>query len=126
MPPKFKYAAKDEVPVEHLALYVEREGAFVLDAEGAVEKTKVDEFRTNNVALKRQLDSLTTKYEGIDPDAVKQLLAEKAMLEEQKLVKDGEVEKLVEKRTKTATVELEKRLHGAEQQAATLSANIQT
>ncbi len=125
MPLKFKYAAKDEVPAEHLGLYVERDGAFVLDAEGAVEKSKVDEFRTNNVALKRQLDSLTTKYEGIDPDAVKQLLAEKAKLEEQKLVKDGEVEKLVEKRTKTAMAELEKRLHGAEQQAATLSANIQ-
>lgn len=125
MPLKFKYAAKDEVPAEHLALYVERDGAFVLDAEGAVEKSKVDEFRTNNVALKRQLDSLTARYEGIDPDAVKQLLAEKAKLEEQQLVKAGEVEKLVEKRTKTAMAELVKRLHGAEQQAATLSANIQ-
>lgn len=77
MPRKFKYAARDEVPAEHVGLYVERAGAFVLDAEGVVEKSKVDEFRTNNVALKRQLDSLTTRYEGIDPDAVKQLLAEK-------------------------------------------------
>ena len=124
MPLKFKYAAKDEVPAEHVGLYVERDGAFVLDAEGAVEKSKVDEFRTNNVALKRQLDSLTAKYEGIDPDAVKQLLTEKAKLEEQQLVKAGEVEKLVEKRTKTALAELEKRLHGAEQQAATLSAQL--
>jgi hypothetical protein len=45
-----KYKSKDEVPSEHLALCVERDGAFVLDAEGAVDKAKVDEFRTNNLA----------------------------------------------------------------------------
>ena len=38
---KFKYKSKDEVPAEHLALYVERDGAFVLDAEGAVDKARV-------------------------------------------------------------------------------------
>ena len=86
---KFKYAAKDEVPAEHLGLYVERDGAFVRDAEGAVEKSKLVEFRANNVALKRQLGSLPARYEGIDPDAVMQLPAEKTRLEEQQLVKDG-------------------------------------
>src|SRR5438477_13042640 len=73
---KFKYKSKDEVPAEHSALYVERDGAFVLDAEGAVDKARVDEFRTNNLALKKQLDDLAAKYEGIDPDAVKTVLAE--------------------------------------------------
>ena len=71
MPIKFKVKSKDEIPAEHLALYVERDGAFVLDAEGAVDKAKVDEFRSNNVALKKQLDELAHKYEGIDPEAVK-------------------------------------------------------
>ena len=66
--------------------YVERDGAFLLDAEGAVEKSKVDEFRTNNLALKNQLAEYAAKYEGIDPDAVKTLLAEKARLEEEKLM----------------------------------------
>lgn len=36
---KFKFESKEEIPVEHQALYVERDGAFVLDAEGAVEKS---------------------------------------------------------------------------------------
>ena len=121
---KFKYPSQDDVPEEHRGLYIERDGAFVLDAEGAVDKGKVDEFRTNNVALKRQLDSLTARYEGIDPDAVKRLLAEKAKLEEEKLLQDGEVEKLVEKRTRAALADVEKRLHSAEQQAATLSAQL--
>ena len=54
MPLKFKYQSKEQVPAEHAAFYVERDGAFVLDAEGAVDKSRVDEFRTNNVTLKNQ------------------------------------------------------------------------
>ena len=84
--------------MEQLGLYlqVERDGAFVLDAEGVGDKARVDEFRTNNVALKRQLDSLIARYEGIEPDAVKPLLAANANPEEQKLLKDGGGEKRVE------------------------------
>ena len=109
---KFKYKSKDEVPVEHLSLYVERDGAFFLDAEGAVDKARVDEFRTNNLALKKQLDDIAARYEGIDPDAVKTLLAEKAKLEDQKLLKEGEVEKLVESRTRSLKSDLEKQVAG--------------
>jgi len=56
-------------------LYIERDGAFVLDAEGAVEKAKLDEFRVNNVALIKQLDDLKKKFEGIDPEKVRELEA---------------------------------------------------
>ena len=48
---KFKFKTKDEIPAEHLPLYAEREGAWILDVDGAVEKTKLDEFRTTNVSL---------------------------------------------------------------------------
>ena len=72
---KFKYSSKTEIPPEHLSLYAERDGAFVLDAEGVVDKTKLDEFRTNNLSLKNQLAEFTAKYEGIDPAAVKTLQA---------------------------------------------------
>lgn len=51
---KFKYKSKEEIPAEHLNFYVERDGAFVLDAEGAVEKSRVDEFRNNNVTLTKR------------------------------------------------------------------------
>src|SRR5688572_20573724 len=124
MPLKFKYAAKQEIPPEHLSFYVEREGAFVLDADGAVDKSKLDEFRSTNVGLNKQLAELSKRYEGIDPDAVKALLADKARLEDEKMIKDGEVEKLVEKRTRGILSEMEKRLQSAEQQAAALSAQL--
>ena len=30
---KFKYASKDQIPTEQSGLYVERDGAWILDAE---------------------------------------------------------------------------------------------
>lgn len=93
---KFKYASKGEVPAEHASLYVERDGAFVLDAEGVVDKAKHEEFRQNNIALANQLK----RFEGIDPDAVRQLADEKRKLEEAAQIKAGEVDKVLAARLK--------------------------
>lgn len=118
---KFKYKSKEEVPAEHLSFYVERDGAFVLDAEGAVEKSRVDEFRNNNVALKKQLDETLKRFEGIDPDEARKLLEQKQKLEEGQLLKEGDVEKIVLARVKTAIEPIEKRAQAAEQSAVKLS-----
>lgn len=93
---KFKYASKGEVPAEHASLYVERGGAFVLDAEGVVDKAKHEEFRQNNIALANQLK----RFEGIDPDAVRQLAEEKHKLEEAAQIKAGDVDKVLAARLK--------------------------
>ena len=52
-------------PAELQSLYVEGDGGFVLDVEGAVDKTKLDEFRTNNIALSNQLSETKRRFEGI-------------------------------------------------------------
>ena len=104
---KFKYATKKEIPAEHQSLYVERDGAWLLDADGVVSQTKLDEFRQNNIALTNQLK----KFEGIDPDAVRQLADEKRKLEEAAQLKAGEVDKVVEARLKAARAEWDK-THG--------------
>ena len=93
---KYKYASKGEVPAEHASLYVERDGAFVLDAEGVVDKAKHEEFRANNIALTNQLK----RFDGIDPDAVRQLAEEKRKLEEAAQIKAGEVDKVLAARLK--------------------------
>jgi len=98
---KFKYGSKGEIPVEHAGLYVEREGAFYLDTEGDGSRAKLEEFRANNIALANQLK----RFEGIDPDAVRQLAEEKRKLEEAAQIKAGEVEKVLATRLK---VELDK------------------
>jgi len=110
MPLKYKCKTKDEIPAEHQSLYAEREGAWVLDVDGAVEKAKLDEFRNNNVALAKERDELKKRYEGIDPDAVKALADEKRQLEEAQQIKAGEVEKVVENRIKGVKADLEKQI----------------
>ena len=97
---KFKYKSKDEVPVEHLPFYAEREGVWQLDADGVADKAKLDEFRNNNTALLKQLEEQKKRFEGIDPDEFRKLADEKRQLEEAQHLKAGEVEKVVENRVK--------------------------
>ena len=110
---KLTYKSKDEVPAELQSIYVEREGAFMLDVDGVVDKTKHDEFRSANVALKKQLEDLAKRYEGVDPDEVRKLADEKRQLEESQQLKLGEVEKVLENRMKNAKAEWDKQLGAA-------------
>ena len=101
---KFKFKTKDEIPAELQSLYVERDGAWTLDAEGVVEKSKHEEFRTNNIALTNQLK----RFEGIDPDAVRQLAEENKSLRTATLSEDAKRE--MEAQVKTAKSAFEKQL----------------
>ncbi len=107
---KFKFKSREEIPAELANLYVEREGVFVLDAEGVVEKAKLDEFRTTNLALTKERDELKQRFEGIDPEQVRQLAEEKLRLEEEKQLKAGEVEKVMETRIKNLREEWDKQV----------------
>ncbi len=40
----------------------------MLDVDGAVEKSKLDEFRNTRVSLIKERDELKKRYEDIDPD----------------------------------------------------------
>ena len=42
---KYKYKIEGRDSGRDASLYVERDGAWVLDAEGVADKTKLDEFR---------------------------------------------------------------------------------
>ena len=67
-------------------------------------KDKHEEFRANNIALTNQLK----RFDGIDPDAVRQLAEEKRKLEEAAQLKAGEFEKVMETRRKADRAEWEK------------------
>jgi hypothetical protein len=107
MPLKYKYLTKQEIPAEHQSFYVERDGAWLLDADGLVSQTKLDEFRQNNITLTNQLK----RFEGIDPDTVRQLADDKRKLEEAAQLKAGEVDKVIDARIKAARAEWDK-THG--------------
>jgi hypothetical protein len=101
---KYKYKTKDEIPAELQSLYVERDGAWILEAEGVAEKSKLEEFRTNNIALTNQLK----RFEGIDPDAVRQLAEENKSLRTATLSEDAKRE--MDAQLKTAKTAFEKQL----------------
>ena len=121
---KFKFKTKDEIPAEHLPLYAERDGAWLLDVEGAVEKAKLDEFRNNNVTLAKERDDLKKRYEGIDPDEVRKLADEKRRLEEAQQLKAGEAEKVVEARVKALKGDYDKQLSTANTERDALNARL--
>ena len=98
---KYKIKTREEIPAEHAALYIERDGAFHLDAEGVVEKAKADELRNHNIELRKQIEEHQARFEGIDPEEVRQLAEEKRKLELQAQGhKPEEIEKLVTDRLK--------------------------
>jgi len=105
---KYKFKSREEIPTEHAGFYVERDGAFVLDADGVIEKSKLDEFRQTNVTLLKERDDLKQRFEGIDPDEVRKLAEEKRRLEEAQQVKAGEVDKVIDARLKAARAEWDK------------------
>ena len=65
---KFKFKSKEEIPADQQALYVERDNGWMLDVDGVVDKSKLEEFRANNIALSNQLAEQKKRFEGIDPE----------------------------------------------------------
>jgi hypothetical protein len=115
---KFKFKTREEIPAELQSLYVERDGAWTLDAEGVVEKSKHEEFRTNNIALTNQLK----RFEGIDPDAVRQLAEENKSLRTATLSEDAKRE--MEAQVKTAKSAFEKQLAAVAGERDTLTGRL--
>ena len=81
---KFKFKTKDEIPAEHLPFYAERDGGWVLDAEGAVEKTKLDEVRNTNTTLLKERDDLKKRFADV---SIRVIPADKLDLESDSLEK---------------------------------------
>ena len=121
---KYKYAKREEVPVEHQSFYVEREGVFCLDAEGATDKVKADEMRSHNVELRKKLEELEARFTGIDPEQVRQLSAEKERLEEEQRLKEGKFQEVLETRLKNAKGEWDKERKALTEDRDTLTSRL--
>jgi hypothetical protein len=107
---KYKYSKREEIPAEQVGLYVEREGAFYLDAEGATDKAKADELRNHNIELRKQIEEHKARFDGIDPEEVRKLAGEKQRLEEERQLKAGELDKVVENRVKGLKADWDKQV----------------
>jgi hypothetical protein len=121
---KTKYDSLKQIPAEDVRLYVERDGAWVLDAESGVDKSKLDEFRTSNIALLKELDELKQRFEGINPDEVRKLAEEKQRLEDEQRVKAGEFDKVMDGRLKAARNEWDKQFSAVTSERDALSSRL--
>ena len=99
---KNKYTNAGEVPAVLKSFYIERDGDWILDSE------RNEELRQTSIAVMKERDALLKRFEGIDPEAVRQLAAEKARLEEEQRLKDGKFQEVLEARLKTAKADWDK------------------
>jgi len=126
MPLKPKYNSLKEIPAEDVRLYVERDGAWHLDVDSREDKSKLAEFRDNNIELQKQIRELNARFEGIDPEAVRKLTEEKARLEEEQKLKAGEFQSVLDARLKAERTEAEKRFGVITKERDALNARLAT
>ncbi|HQU04307.1 MAG TPA: hypothetical protein PLT25_06270 [Acidocella sp.] len=115
----------DAVEEPFRSLYAEKDGKFHLAVEGLVPKSRVDEFRDTNIALKRQMDELTAKFDGIDPEVARELAAKAAKDRDKKLIDAGKVEELLAERVGAMKTEYETRLKAEESAKTTLTKQLE-
>ncbi|AXH68441.1 peptidase [Vibrio phage R01] len=105
---KFRVAKIDDVEEQFRHLYIQQaDGSFQLGVEGAVDKTKVDEFRNTNTnltqqkeQLEQQLQQMAQQFDGLDPEKAKEAMEMMNKIRDQKLIEEGKIEELIEARTK--------------------------
>ena len=114
---KFVIDTLDSVPEAVRSHYTERDGKFVLGVEGAVPKDRLDEFRSNNVDLKKRLEA----FDGVDVEKYRSLTEQEAKIREKKLIDAGKVEELLAERVGSMKSEHDKQIQvlTAANQAAT-------
>lgn len=131
--PKLKATVKslDSVPEELRSLYSQEGDEYVLDVDGSDYKSKINEFRQNNIDLAKKLDAATSasdelkklqetfaEFEGIDPKKAKDALKKMQSIKEQKLIAENKFEEVFQQRTERMRAD-----HEAQVQA--LTANLE-
>src|SRR5258708_33349993 len=119
MPLKYKYATKQEIPAEHQSLYVERDGAWLLDADGVVSQAKHDEFRQSNIGANQTIAELKKRFEGIDPDEFRRLVEENQSLRTATMSEDAK--RQMDAQLKASKAGLDKQLAAAAGEAGARS-----
>ena len=97
---KARIKSLDEVPEALRVLYTQQGDFFVLsEVEGLVPKEKLDEFRDNNIQLKKQLEDIAEKYKDIDPAKAREAQEQLQKLTDKKLIDEGKLDELLQQRT---------------------------
>src|SRR5210317_96736 len=93
---KYKVESVDGLDESVASLYQKTDDGYVLQVEGVVDKSKLDEFRDNNIDLMKKLK----EFDGVDVEKYKTLVADFTKRKDQKLIEEGKVDELVAERIK--------------------------
>lgn len=107
----------DSVPEAHRELYAEADGKFRLSVDGIEDtkglKTALEKERQAARDSEQRRKDFEKRYEGIDPEKMKTLASKFESDEEKKLLDDGKLHEVFEKRTERLRADLDKQLKEA-------------
>lgn len=108
--------AVDKLPEAQRSLYVEKDGKYRLDVDGFEDtgslKGSLKAEREARRKAEKTAKDLAAKFEGIDPEAVRELMQHFESADEAELLKQGAegIEKIVLKRTEKMKADYEKQI----------------
>lgn len=114
------------VPEALRGFYTEQDGKFTLTVDGLVPKTKLDEFRQNNINLAQERDALKQKFDGIDPKTARELLAKAQAEKDKTLIDAGKVDELLAQRVDAMRKDFETQLSGETNKGKKLQAQLES
>lgn len=110
----------DEIDEGLRSLYTQVGDEFVLDIDDKDFKSRLGEFRDNNIELTNKLKSAMEQagsaeelqkklqqFEGLDPEAARKAVEQMTSLEEQKLIDAGQLEDVLSQRTERMRADYE-------------------
>jgi hypothetical protein len=127
---KYIYDSEAEVPEAIKGEYVQRDGKWVLQVDGAVGKSVHDQFRTNNINLTRERDELkglktSLEEAGITIEDAIRLKGIEDDLKAEKLLKKGEIDKIMAERLSDVTKKHDKVLKDEQKRVAELTKELE-
>ena len=111
---KFKLEnASFELLSEAEKTFYKKDGdSYLLQVEGAVDKSKLDEFRASNVELLKQ----TEKFKDVDLDKYNSAIETERKLRDDELIKKGDIETILAERTAAIQSDFEAKLRASGEQ----------
>lgn len=110
-------------------LYAQKDGKFHLDVEGLIPASKLDEFRTNNIALLKEKDALTEKlkgFDGIDVAKLKELQATEQKVKEGQLIAAGKFDEVFASKLDPIKKEFQTQLDATKKENQALHSRLET
>lgn len=94
---KFKLTASayDSLSDAEKTFYKKDGDDYTLQVEGAVDKSKLDEFRSNNVELLKQ----TEKFKDVDLEKYNAMLEQEKKIRDKELIDKGDIDTIISERT---------------------------